>query len=353
MNVIDVANWPADEYVVYPEGARDKSLIYCPENLPEKFLRPGHPYLFKHSNSNYPEQYWVEIFAFHLGKLIDITVPPAYVAFDSDTNQSAALIEWFMKSVTNIQEKKQSLRGRVLLAAVNVVLRVLPINVVRKVFDQIIEKNGEAIERYVSGGDVMQRMIKNYDRKKGKQHNLESIMKYFHALEKAVDLQDGWIKEWAKMLTFDALIGNTDRHQDNWGLIWKYSPGGKIHVRMTPVFDNGTSMGHEMLPNKFHLFDDDAYIERYVLKGRHHMKMNLRDGGRCNHGELLLKMMSRYPSIKSAMLNVLNFTGSDADMILRELTGCNVPVPLSINRAEFMLKLLLYRRDHLLLVMNS
>jgi hypothetical protein len=29
----------------------------------------------------------------------------------------------------------------------------------------------------------------------------------------------GWLELWVKMFTFDALIGNTDRHQNNWGII--------------------------------------------------------------------------------------------------------------------------------------
>jgi hypothetical protein len=56
---------------------------------------------------------------------------------------------------------------------------------------------------------------------------------------------------WAKALTFDALIGNTDRHQDNWGIIitrQTEAPNKIKKMRISPVFDNGTSMGHEISP---------------------------------------------------------------------------------------------------------
>jgi hypothetical protein len=34
---------------------------------------------------------------------------------------------------------------------------------------------------------------------------------------------------------FDALIGNTDRHHENWGLI--------NNERLSPLYDNGISLG--------------------------------------------------------------------------------------------------------------
>ncbi|MCD6038942.1 MAG: hypothetical protein K0S27_342 [Gammaproteobacteria bacterium] len=43
-------------------------------------------------------------------------------------------------------------------------------------------------------------------------------------------------------------------------------------IRISPVFDNGTSMGHEIFPGKFKQYEDDNYLEKYVLKGRYHMK---------------------------------------------------------------------------------
>ncbi|MDT8405605.1 hypothetical protein, partial [Sulfuriflexus sp.] len=40
---IDVAQWGADEeFVVYPEGARTKSRVICPDPVPFGFLIAGH-----------------------------------------------------------------------------------------------------------------------------------------------------------------------------------------------------------------------------------------------------------------------------------------------------------------------
>lgn len=48
---------------------------------------------------------------------------------------------------------------------------------------------------------------------------------------------------WLEMMLFDYLIGNTDRHQSNWGLLLKVSTDKKrIRLRHCPLYDNGSSL---------------------------------------------------------------------------------------------------------------
>lgn len=48
---------------------------------------------------------------------------------------------------------------------------------------------------------------------------------------------------WLEMMLFDYLIGNTDRHQSNWGLLLKVSTDKKrIRLRRCPLYDNGSSL---------------------------------------------------------------------------------------------------------------
>jgi len=175
---VDVARWRGDEeFAVCPEGARDKSLLYSPSPTPYGFLIPGHRYLFKHSAKFYPDQFWTEIIAYRIGCLLGVPVPPALVAWDSDTDTCGALIEWFL------------------------------------------DYPGAPPERYVSGGDIMSDMIHGYDRKRGRQHNFEAIERYLSLLARKGKLGPAWLPWWCDALLFDALIGNTDRHRDNRGLL--------------------------------------------------------------------------------------------------------------------------------------
>ncbi|MGH8191413.1 MAG: hypothetical protein ACREP2_08195 [Rhodanobacteraceae bacterium] len=171
---IDVATWSADEeYPYFPEGSREKRLLRCPEPAPAPTLIPHHRYQFKQSRAIYPEQFWAEIVAYHVGSLAGIPVPPAYPAWDSGTGTCAALIEWFYGYPN-------------------------------------CPTNG-----FLSGGLFMKAMIKDYDFERGRQHNFETIELLCEALAKPdrpipVLLGNAWVCNWAIMLTFDALIGNTD-----------------------------------------------------------------------------------------------------------------------------------------------
>lgn len=58
----------------------------------------------------------------------------------------------------------------------------------------------------------------------------------------------GWLPR------LDALIGNTDRHQENWGVI----EAGRR--RLSPTFDHASSLGF--------LLDDSARVERLTTADR-------------------------------------------------------------------------------------
>lgn len=302
---IDVSSWRRDEeFAEYPEGARDKTLLYCPSPPLYNFLREGHRYLFKRSSSRYAEQFWVEIIAYAIGNKMDIPVPPAFVAYDSEKNQSGALIEWFLEPVTLLGD-----------------------------------------EIYIPGGDYCQQYIPSFDRKKGKQHNFETISVIFNALGIP------WKNYWAKTLLFDALIGNTDRHQDNWGIIMTPFQDAVIKktIRIAPVFDNGTSMGHEILFQSFKKFEDNNYLEKYILRGCHHLKWSLNDIKPMRHIDMIKKYAEIHPETRRIMIESLRkITFEDFKDTIDNLIAFKIPVRLTAERANFMLRLLQSRYQHLL-----
>lgn len=50
----------------------------------------------------------------------------------------------------------------------------------------------------------------------------------------------------ADYLVLDALIGNTDRHHENWGILVKRTPSGMSGM-IAPSFDHASSLGRELL----------------------------------------------------------------------------------------------------------
>ncbi len=62
-----------------------------------------------------------------------------------------------------------------------------------------------------------------------------------HLLE--VSVEPKVIDSWIHMMLFDFLIGNADRHQNNWAILVKYANPNKTSLsgRFCPLYDNGSS----------------------------------------------------------------------------------------------------------------
>ncbi len=99
------------------------------------------------------------------------------------------------------------------------------------------------------GNQVLAGQLLDYD--PGKQfrqsdHTLDNI---FAALDRVFSSLDAarWAKErLADYLVLDALIGNTDRHHENWGILRKRTPSGWTGM-VAPTFDHASSLGRELL----------------------------------------------------------------------------------------------------------
>jgi hypothetical protein len=253
------------------------------------------------SNRRYPEQFWIEIFAYRFGCLIGVEVPPAFVAVNTNStvieNSSGAFIEWM--------------------------------------YDPLLKNYKEA-------GDLFVDLEGDFDVEKGTTHNFlscVSLLEKFNDGEKSMFIgnSDGF---WVNMFIFDALIGNTDRHQNNWALL--YSNNLK-EVKGAPYFDNGTSMGHEIINEKI----DNIDIKTYISRGRPHMRWT-RGEERITFNDFIGRLLDRLPHTKQKMLDILDFSIEDVKYILQELHAFDTSTKLTSKRAEFMAELLNARQDNLI-----
>lgn len=270
IEAIDIARWPADEQFshAYPEGARPKRVVMSPADIELEFIRPDWRYMFKLSSDRAAEQFWAEIIAYEIGQLLGVTVPPAYAAFDSEREQCGAVIEWFYK---------------------------------------------EGMAEFFSAGNFFYSLIDGFDRDKGRQHNLDTSIRFNSTAVGGDHLYGIW-----EMLLFDTIIGNTDRHQDNWGhlLVMIKNPdrefertGERFRVEcgFAPWFDNGTSLGYQILPIKFTQWRSDAY-DRYIMRGQHHMRYsesNLRQIGHMISMRLAYNQAKEDPSMSLIVLRLI------------------------------------------------
>lgn len=294
----DIADWEVDaEFGVFPQGARAKDAVSAPNPVPEPVIVPGKRYLFKRSKRSYPDQFWGEVVAYRIGCLMGISVPPAFVAWNSRTGLCAALIEWFYM---------------------------------------------DNLETFIMAGDFLLKVRPDFDREKGKMHNMKDIEVLMRAFANTKLFQSNWHQWWVDALLFDALIGNTDRHQDNWGIV--FSSDG---FRLCPLFDNGTSLGHERFPDRVSHWSVQA-LEHYVGKGSHHVRWSLDDAVPTRgHMALLELALNAWPETQAPARKRIEFSAEELVASIDDLVGIDVPVRLSPERLAFMLRLL-HRRHEIL-----
>jgi hypothetical protein len=71
--------------------------------------------------------------------------------------------------------------------------------------------------------------------------------------------------QFAGYLVLDALIGNTDRHHENWALLKREA--GPTEHRLAPSFDHASSLGREMRDERRVLLLKEKKIPEYLRKG--------------------------------------------------------------------------------------
>ena len=87
-----------------------------------------------------------------------------------------------------------------------------------------------------------------YDMKKTHGQSDHSLANIFRLLDTVFrNPQDAEIakRQFASYLVLDALIGNTDRHHQNWGLLIERTPDG-VRGFLAPTFDHASSLGRDL-----------------------------------------------------------------------------------------------------------
>ena len=66
----------------------------------------------------------------------------------------------------------------------------------------------------------------------------------------------------------DALIGNTDRHHQNWGILRRVRPDGAVEHAVAPSFDHASALGRNVPAEERDRRLRDGTVLQYVRKGR-------------------------------------------------------------------------------------
>jgi hypothetical protein len=119
-------------------------------------------------------------------------------------------------------------------------------------------------------------------------------------------------------------------------------------IQLSPAFDNGTSMGHEIIEQKIHLFNNIAKIEKYIQKGTNHMKWHIADLSRMNHIDFLCQYVHDFPETKSIVMSSLQFDMDHFKTMLNSLKRFDVPVILTQQKLWLIFNLIKHRREKII-----
>lgn len=137
--------------------------------------------------------------------------------------------------------------------------------------------NPDAGEQLVEGWQLCIEVEPSYDIDKGTKHSLTLLAKVASdvLLPRYQITTDLFFDFWARALALDALISNTDRHAENWGII--VGPAGN---RMAPLYDNATSLGCGIDTKGLAKFFNDKgeivveQFKRFAANGCHHLRLD-------------------------------------------------------------------------------
>lgn len=199
------------------------------------------------------------------------------------------------------------------------------------------EKNESLIE----GADMIMDFDETYNRDELKGeveiYNFDLLYRLFTA--------NNILDELFKMIVFDTLIGNTDRHQDNFGVIRNEKDGRKV---FSPLYDNSSSLGRELTEHRIELMLRDSRMFNSYLFGNKSSTLIRWDfqwkKKKLNIFEFYNNVKNMYPEEIADSLNaVKGLTDDDIESVVSRVPS----LVMSDLKKEFVVKIIKARKNYL------
>lgn len=127
----------------------------------------------------------------------------------------------------------------------------------------------------------------------------------FQLIEKMMNNRfpnSGFVEKLISTIIFDSIIGNEDRHQENWGIIVSQKRVARtkgfrktVYLVQTkfdysPIYDSGSSLGRELLEEKVNrMLKDNNELEAYIRRGKSEIHW-MGEKGKQQHLDLVSKI---------------------------------------------------------------
>lgn len=123
----------------------------------------------------------------------------------------------------------------------------------------------------VHGDELLAGHVIGYDRDKTFRHSSHSIHNIVTAVAAVFpdpDTREQQLSRLAGYLVLDALIGNTDRHHQNWGVLRHAKQTGETGYEIAPTFDHASSLGRNEPEENLQRRLRENTVLAYARKGR-------------------------------------------------------------------------------------
>ena len=198
----------------------------------------------------------------------------------------------------------------------------------------------------VHGNQMLERIVHGYDsQKKFRQsaHTLSNIWQVMDRFFVEPESAGRAKLRTAEYLVLDALIGNTDRHHENWGLLRKRA-GDHWRGFVAPSFDHASSLGRELLDARRDRHLTENRVGEYAEKGRGAIYWSEEERRGPSPLELVRRGTGKHPELFRPALVKLEKLDND------NLRGLVNRVPddwMTPSAREFAIALLCYNFDRL------
>lgn len=132
----------------------------------------------------------------------------------------------------------------------------------------------------VHGNELMAGVIDGYDKSKQRgqaDHNFDNVVTTLERKFSVPEIRRNVSLRFVGYPMLDALVGNTDRHHENWGVVQRFTVKESrenkqlsisLRTGLAPTFDHASSLGRELLDEaRKQLLADPAALRRYIRKG--------------------------------------------------------------------------------------
>ena len=147
----------------------------------------------------------------------------------------------------------------------------------------------------------------------------------------------------AEYVVLDALIGNTDRHHENWGILWRRTDNGWKGF-VAPSFDHASSLGRELLDKHRDRRLAESRVGGYVEKGRGAIHWSEDEAHGPSPLELVRRAAPLYPDLFRPALEKLKKL---AESPVNDLVNCVPDTWISPSARAFAIELTRYNLEQL------